>query len=546
MVTVDVLNFKFSPANLTIHMGDTVHWKWDTDNHSTTSVAGIAEQWDSGVLNTGATFDHTFTHLGTFAYFCKIHGFDNHDGTAGGMSGTITVLANVTLSSISVTPANPSVPTGQTNQFTATGTFSDNSTQDLTNQVNWTSSNTAVATISTAAGSQGLATAVATGTTTISATDGGITGSTVMTVVTPAVLQSIAITPANPSIPIGEVQPFRAIGTYSDNSTKDLTTQVHWVSASTAVASISNASISAGVATGLATGSSQITATFDNITGSTTLTVTPVILEMIMLTPLATSVNVGGTVQFVAMGMYSDNSMVDFTNQVTWSSSNPSVASISDAAGSKGLATGVAPGTSIISASMAGLTGSTSLTVNAPPPPPLISVTGVHFVRNKKHLVTQITVDFSGAVNALEADSVGTYRLATAGKKGSFDAKNAKVIKLRSAVYDAATNEAMLTPRKPFALSKSVQLRVNGLPPTGLQDTFGRLIDGNHDGQPGGNVVVILRGNAAIVSARALSPSGGDPTVQSSAVTALTPDDLMGVMQPGGSVLSKHKSKRPT
>ena len=97
-----------------------------------------------------------------------------------------------------MTPANPSVPKGLTQQFTATGTYSDNSTQDLTSQVTWASATTSVATITTA----GLATAVATGTSTISATLGAITGSTVLTV-TAAVLQSIAVTPANPSVAKG-------------------------------------------------------------------------------------------------------------------------------------------------------------------------------------------------------------------------------------------------------------------------------------------------------------------------------------------------------
>jgi hypothetical protein len=49
--TVHVINSSFSPDPITIHMGDTVHWVWDTDHHSTTSVAGSAEQWDSGVHN---------------------------------------------------------------------------------------------------------------------------------------------------------------------------------------------------------------------------------------------------------------------------------------------------------------------------------------------------------------------------------------------------------------------------------------------------------------------------------------------------------------
>jgi len=86
-----------------------------------------------------------------------------------------------TLASIAVTPANPTIQTSTTQQFTATGTYSNNSTQDITSQVTWASSNTAVATINTV----GLATAgTGAGTTTISATLGTVSGNTTLTVQT--------------------------------------------------------------------------------------------------------------------------------------------------------------------------------------------------------------------------------------------------------------------------------------------------------------------------------------------------------------------------
>lgn len=91
-VNVAIMNFNFNPDPVTIHAGDTVHWVWDASTHSTTSVAGSAESWDSGVQNAGATFDHTFNTPGTFTYFCKIHGMDNGDGTASGMSSKVVVL----------------------------------------------------------------------------------------------------------------------------------------------------------------------------------------------------------------------------------------------------------------------------------------------------------------------------------------------------------------------------------------------------------------------------------------------------------------------
>ncbi len=83
-----------------------------------------------------------------------------------------------TLTSIAVTPVNQTIPLGSTQSFTATGTYSDSSTQNITSSVTWASSNTNVATITAA----GIATAVASGSTTISATQGGITGSTTLNV----------------------------------------------------------------------------------------------------------------------------------------------------------------------------------------------------------------------------------------------------------------------------------------------------------------------------------------------------------------------------
>jgi hypothetical protein len=120
-------------------------------------------------------------------------------------------------------------------------------------------------------------------------------------------------------------------------------------------------------------------------------------------------------------------------------------------------------------------------------------MSNVQIVTNKRHLVTEIIVGFSGAVNAAEAQSLGEYSLVMAGSHGSFTAKNAKKIKLKAASYNATTDTATLVPRKPFALTKKVQLQVDGLPPSGLQDSLGRLIDGdrsvivrpNHPWRPG-------------------------------------------------------------
>jgi hypothetical protein len=131
---------------------------------------------------------------------------------------------------------------------------------------------------------------------------------------------------------------------------------------------------------------------------------------------------------------------------------------------------------------------------------PLVTMTHVTTV-SKKHKVSQILIVFSGPVNIAEAQNLGAYSLTVAGKKNSFVAKNAKKIVLGSAAYNAATNTVTLTARKAFALTKTVQLRVSGQLPMGLEDSIDRLIDGDHDGQPGGDAVALLGRSEIAISA---------------------------------------------
>ena len=316
-----------------------VTWASDTTSVATISSAGMATAVAVGTARISATL--------------------------GSISGsTVLTVTPASLQSIAVTPANPSIAKGTTKQFTATGTYSDTSTQDLTTQVTWASDTPAVATVSNAAGSKGLATAVTVGAAKISATLGSISGSTTLTV-TPATLQSISVTPPAPSIAKGTTQQFVATGTYSDGSTQTLTTQVTWASSATGVATISNAAGSQGLASTLTTGTTAISATLGAISGHATLTVTPATLSSISVTPTTPSRPVPLTLAFEATGIFTDGTTQDLTNAVTWASSNTAAATISNAAGSKGLSSTVAAGMTTISATQGAVSGSTVFTVTA-------------------------------------------------------------------------------------------------------------------------------------------------------------------------------------
>jgi hypothetical protein len=246
------------------------------------------------------------------------------------------------------------MPNEANKQFTATGTFNNSTTQDMTQLVLWKSSNPAVATIN----ASGLVTSVATGSTTIQASLGSVVQSTTLTVSNVA-LASIAITPANPTISKGTLLKFTANGTYTDGSTTTLT-NVSWKSSKPQFANVR----SSGIAHGKKAGSVTISATAFGITGTTTLTVGTGTLVSIAVSPLNPSVSTGAAQQFTATGTFTDGTLQDVTINSHWSSSNASVATIANAPIQAGLATTRASGTTTIGVNSRGITASTSLSAN--------------------------------------------------------------------------------------------------------------------------------------------------------------------------------------
>ncbi len=257
-----------------------------------------------------------------------------------------------TLVSIAVTPADATVLLGAVQQFTATGTFSDNTTQDITGSVTWSSSDATVVSID----ASGVATATALGSVTITATSGTITGSTTLNVAA-AVLSSIAVKPATRKIAPLTSQQFQAIGTFTDGSTQNLNGQVTWTSSNTAVATIT----AGGRAKGLTQGSTTLTATLGAISGTGTLNVSNATIVSVTVTPAGRTIAQGTKLPFVANGLFSDNTRQVITRDSIWASDNLAVATVSTG----GTATGVGPGTANISATFSGVSGFAALNVSS-------------------------------------------------------------------------------------------------------------------------------------------------------------------------------------
>ena len=255
-----------------------------------------------------------------------------------------------TLQRLTVTPASLSLPRASRSQLMARGTFSDGQSYDLTQSVSWRSANASVANVSLTGEVQGQAV----GNTTVTASSSGQTG-TVNVSVTPAQLVSLAVTPANATLSLGTTQAFTARGTFSDNTTADLTTQVAWSSSTASVAAVSNA----GLATPISGGLTTISATSGNVVGNASLTVTAPALLRLEVVPASLTLRVNQERQLQALGRYADGSSQDLTNLVAWSNSEPLRAAV----GPTGLVKGLFAGDCSIFARLGSLTGTASCLV---------------------------------------------------------------------------------------------------------------------------------------------------------------------------------------
>lgn len=155
------------------------------------------------------------------------------------VTAVISRFTTGAVASIAVTPSSPSIVAGNTQQFTATATFQDGSTLDVTNNALtvWTSGTPATGTIS----STGLFTAVALGTTAVTAAFGGVTSSVdTVTVISGAIPTSITFSPGTVQLRKGQAQQLTATGHLVGGGTVDITGlgSTSWSSSNSSIVSV--------------------------------------------------------------------------------------------------------------------------------------------------------------------------------------------------------------------------------------------------------------------------------------------------------------------
>ena len=263
-------------------------------------------------------------------------------------TATITVTDAV-LQSLQITPATVSLAKGLTQSLTATGVFSDDSSKNITDTVDWKSSDTAIVTVN----QTGFLQAVTQGEATLSATLNGVDSNTATITVTDAVLQSLQITPATVSLAKGLTQSLTATGVFSDDSSKNITDTVDWKSSDTAIVTVNQTGFLQAVTQGEAT----LSATLNGVDSNTaTITVTDAVLQSLQITPATVSLAKGLTQSLTATGVFSDKSLKNITDSVAWQSSDTAIVTVNQT----GSLQAVAQGEVTLSATLNGVDSNTA------------------------------------------------------------------------------------------------------------------------------------------------------------------------------------------
>ncbi len=341
-----------APAQPDVEVGKTVQLDAEARDADDNLLAGVAINWtaDNPAI---ATVSASGVVTGTAPGATLVR------AAAGGVSGTafVTVVL-VPVSSVVVKPPTARITAGGFVQLATT--ISDRDGNPLTGRlVTWNSSNQSVAVVS----SSGRVQSVSPGSATITATSGGVSGTSAVTVI-PGAAVTLQIAPTSPALTVGET--LQLLATVRDGQGNVITgDSIGWATSDVKIATVS----AAGVLSAVAVGTATVTASDGGATGTAVVTVSLAPIATLEVTPSPATVQEKHSLQLTAIARDARGNELS-GRTIEWSSSNGSVASVSQT----GLVTGISPGQVTITASSPGggiggatPNGSSAVTVSAAP-----------------------------------------------------------------------------------------------------------------------------------------------------------------------------------
>ncbi len=356
--TPSVTSLSLSPSPVLLTVGGTQQLTATaTYSDGTSTTVSNSTTWTITVPNVVTVSSSGFlTAVGS--------GSTNVSGSFGGQTASVTVnVTNVTptVASVTVTPTSVALNVGGTQQFTATATYTDGSSSNVTNSAVWNVQSLGGGTVASV-NSTGLATAQSVGSAIVRASYSGFTGSASITVgSTGVVLTSIDVSPKTMTLTIGQTGQLTVNAIYSDGSIVDVTGKSTY-----SVGQIQTyVSVDAsGLVTGVSDGSAIVTAHYSGFSADSNITVstfTGGTLDALVIAPTYPTIAIGESLQLRAFTRDSLGNLTDVTSSTSWSVSS----FISTITLKNGLVTGVSSGTTVVQADYKGETASTYVTVSS-------------------------------------------------------------------------------------------------------------------------------------------------------------------------------------
>jgi hypothetical protein len=274
--------------------------------------------------------------------------------------GTLLLEVTDPVVSLTIAPASQSVAAGRTAAFTVQGTDASGDTHDATSSVTWAVDDKQVAQDVSDASHPGLIRGLASGLTTVRATLGALSADAMLTV-TAAVVDRLAVEPAEATFAQGRTLQLSAVRVWSDGRREEVTGQANWTSSASGVVDFPTTS---GLALGKAEGTSTVTASLDTWSATAALTVGPAVLERIDLDAPVATLHAGVSTKLTATGHFSDGADRPLSD-VVWSVDDTTKGAITI----DGRVTAAAAGSGfVVRATKDGLTGTKSLAVSTATP----------------------------------------------------------------------------------------------------------------------------------------------------------------------------------